>query len=165
MNVYASIEPVDISINIGANNLSISYPFGSKSINTNGQYLAANDGYFGYSTVNVNVPDEEIQDDFILRKYIKYDDNSITSLPYGAFADHVSLTSVSFPNCASIPGRCFMDCSNLVSVYMPSCSVIESSAFAYCRSLQSITFPLCTSIGSYAFYSCNSLNSISFPLC
>jgi len=67
----------------------------------------------------------------------------VTSIGYGAFEYHSSLSSVVIPDSVtSIGGDAFISCTSLKSVIIPD-SVISLgySAFAYCSNLASVTMP------------------------
>ena len=69
-------------------------------------------------------------------------DGSVTSIGWAAFANSVSLTSITIPyGITNIGGYAFVICQSLTSIVIPD-SV--------------------TSIGSYAFYDCSSLKTIKY---
>ena len=90
----------------------------------------------------------------------------VTGIGDGAFANCVSLTSVTIPSSVtSIGNDAFIYCYDLASVTIPSSvTSIGQGAFANCVSLTSVTIPSSvTSIGEVAFAGCSSLISITIP--
>ena len=92
----------------------------------------------------------------------------LISVPYAAFRDCSSLSSITIPaSVTSIGQSTFNSCSNLSSITIPEgVTSIGDSAFRDCSSLSSVTFgdnSQLTSIGNNAFYNCSSLSSIILP--
>ena len=92
----------------------------------------------------------------------------VTSIGDDAFADCLSLTSVTIPSSVtSIGSASFWDCSSLASVTIPnSVTNIGSQAFLFCRSLTNITVaandPAYSSVGGVLF-DVGQANLIQFP--
>lgn len=89
---------------------------------------------------------------------------TVTAIGQWAFADCMSLASVSIPNTVTAIGaQAFIYCYNLVSVSLPSgITLIPHGLFQSCGNLASITIPSgVTFISSYAFLECNSLASLT----
>jgi len=90
----------------------------------------------------------------------------VTSIGYGAFSRHFSLTSVTTPNSVTnIGGEAFRLCTGLTSANIPdSVTSIGPSAFSNCYGLTSANIPdSVTSIGPSAFFSCSSVTNILIP--
>jgi hypothetical protein len=89
---------------------------------------------------------------------------TVTAIGQWAFADCMSLASVSIPNTVTAIGaQAFIYCYNLVSVSLPSgITLIPHGLFQSCGNLASITIPSgVTFISSYAFLGCYSLASLT----
>ena len=90
------------------------------------------------------------------------------SIPFRAFQECYSLTSVTIPNSVTgIEDYAFSQCYSLTSVTIPDLvSFIGRRAFYDCTSLKSINIPnSVTSIGEEAFSWCRSLQCVSFERC
>jgi len=105
----------------------------------------------GNNTTNYSIPD-------------LINDKSITSIGPYAFADCISLTSVTIPTSVITIGTgAFIGCTSLTSVTIGnSVTSIEEGAFAFCISLTSVTIPnSVTSIDLGAFFACTYLTSVT----
>lgn len=121
----------------------------------------------------------------INRTITSYENDSLETVEYYAFAGCESLSHVNLPNVTSLstgafawctslqdiilssgitklPNQVFYRCSVLGSISFPNVTSIGASAFAGCY-ISSINFPNVLTIGSYAFHSCTGLNSINLP--
>ncbi|MFA5007245.1 MAG: leucine-rich repeat protein [Candidatus Izemoplasmatales bacterium] len=142
-------------------------------LNSQGTYTVT--GYEG-SDVNVVIPNS-------------YLGVAVTHIGYRAFADLVSITSVTIPEsivsmetyafagctglttlivlsaASEIPVAFCSGCTNLVDVQLPSAiETIGSYAFSQCSSLVELTWPVSlTTISDYAFSGCVSLTEITIP--
>ncbi|MBO5927783.1 MAG: leucine-rich repeat protein [Clostridia bacterium] len=88
------------------------------------------------------------------------------SIPYHAFSNCSSLTSVTIGNSVtSIGNYAFAGCNSLRSIVIPdSVTSIGDWAFSSCSSLTSVVIgDSVTSIGDWAFYDCESLKSVVIP--
>lgn len=137
---------------------SSSYSHTAQVINK-AHYYDQNMGYYMLedSTVigNVVIPDT-----------VTYNgvDYSVVKIFYGAFYNHIGITSVSLPaTITEIDMASFSNCRNLASITIPSNVIsIGSGAFSNCLSLSTITIPTSvTTIGDQAFTGCCNLTSIS----
>lgn len=91
---------------------------------------------------------------------------SVTSIGNDAFAECISLTSITLPSgVTSIGNYAFYHCSSLSSITLPNgVTSIGDNAFQGCSSLASINIPNgVTSIGNSAFAECSSLTDIILP--
>jgi hypothetical protein len=96
--------------------------------------------------------------------------NTISELGPDAFADLLSLTTITFesPSIVAMFLNCaFCDCSSLESICIPSSvQFIGEECFSQCESLVSVTFEqpsMLEIIYGMAFHSCKSLPHISIP--
>jgi len=92
--------------------------------------------------------------------------NNVPSIPYGAFHECRSLSSLTIPNSVtSIGNMAFRFCYVLSGLTIPdSVTSIGNQAFQGCPLSSSLTVPdSVTSIGTLAFYSCTSLASMTIP--
>ena len=91
---------------------------------------------------------------------------SVTGIGDSAFANCISLTSITIPNSVhTIWNSAFSGCSSLTSITIPkSVTSLGEYAFLDCNSLTSITiYDSVSSIGGGAFGGCSSLTSITIP--
>ena len=93
-----------------------------------------------------------------------YGNSSVSYVGMYAFALCSSLTTASFPVCATIGDLAFLNCRSLTTVSFPQCTTIGSRAFQNCFSLTTASFPECTYVGSNAFVNCI-IATASFPKC
>jgi hypothetical protein len=94
------------------------------------------------------------------------EDNPVTIIGGGAFADCIGLTSITIPDSViSIGNQAFACCTSLTIVTIPDSVIsIGSSAFQGCFSLTSITISdSVISIGAATFFYCISLTSVTIP--
>ena len=89
----------------------------------------------------------------------------ITLITNSAFADCISLTSVSLPEgLRSIQQFAFYGCTALTNIHIPSTVTDFVSPFNYCSSLVYCNIPNgVTELGYGAFMGCGSLNNITIP--
>ena len=89
--------------------------------------------------------------------------DGITSIGESAFANFVSVTSVTMPNSTTtIAQSAFSKCINLRSIHIPNSVIsIDDYAFEACSSLESVIIPYSVErIGIAAFAQCQSLYSV-----
>lgn len=120
------------------------------------------DPYCGYYTAE----DSTLIGNLIIPDTVAYNgiDYSVTKINYGAFYNHVGITSVSLPSTITeIDHVAFCECRNITSVVFPnSITTIGQWAFGDCLGLTSLQIPSSvTSIGEGAFGGCVNLTSIS----
>ena len=90
----------------------------------------------------------------------------ITSIPYGAFSNLNTITSIVIPNgVTSIGEYAFYNCNSLENIEIPdSVTSIGDYAFSNCKSLKSVKLSNNISfIGNQVFYDCDSLEGIKIP--
>jgi len=89
--------------------------------------------------------------------------DGVTSIAWGAFADHPDLISVKIPSSMTrIGGRAFQGCTGLTSIIIPNnVTEIGYGAFLYCTGLTSITLPNNVTFGPNTFNGCTNLTSIN----
>ena len=128
------------------------YPFG---------YIFGTSSYTGGTATGQSYYDSSTSSTTYTTYYIPSTLKSVTVtggyIPYGAFSNCSSLTSITIPTSVTSIGRsAFSGCISLTSITIPdSVTSIEYSAFAGCISLTSITIPdSVTSIGERAFSGC-----------
>ena len=91
--------------------------------------------------------------------------DSVTSIGYGAFKNHTSLTNIVLPNnLTSIDSYAFYGCTSLTSIEIPNgVTVIDDGAFMGCTSLKSINIPdSVTRLGRLTFKLCTNLTAVTF---
>ena len=160
-----------------------------KTITENGEY-AADDGYYGFNTITVDIDTNNAEDDgssIIDRTIVEYKNNNIEAIGEYTFYDCdkleniectnvsfinryafnncTSLTNVNFPNLATIEYYSFYNCG-LKDVYLPKLTndnITNGYQFGYCKSLKSVNLPLVKKTNNNMFYYCTSLESVSLP--
>ena len=98
-------------------------------------------------------------------KYVINENDEVTIIKSGVFANDYNLVNISFPNCITIEEVAFFGAEELKNADFLNCASIKDQAFQYCSSLSSINFPNCSYIGNYAFYDCINLISINLLNC
>ena len=93
--------------------------------------------------------------------------NSLTEIPQRAFSDCELLSSITFPKTSlkSIGDYAFANCISITSLSLPnSVKSIGRSAFSNNQTLESLTLPRGTlTIGGYAFENCPLLLNVTIP--
>lgn len=91
--------------------------------------------------------------------------DAITSLDNGVFANCTSLESLRLFNLRLLENSVFTNCINLKSIYLgDECYYIGERCFSNCESLEDIRLPYdLETISSFAFYKCKSLKHIDLP--
>lgn len=141
-------------------------PTGTITLSSNSTFNVTN-----YASAIVSVPEHP----YALRytnttAFTSFTDSTITSIPYGAFALTLNLSSVYFPACTYIGSYAFAYCYKLNTVSFPLVKTISNYAFQYCSSflsgasLTSAIFPSLTgTLGAYAFRGCQYLVGVNLP--
>ena len=158
-NVY-NYASASVSVPVGV------FPSGTFSITSNSVYDITN-----YQSVSVNVPEHPYAARYTdTTAFTSFTDSTITSIPYGAFAYTLNLSSVYFPACTYIGSYAFGYCYKLNTVSFPLVKTISNYAFQYCSSylsgasLTSAAFPSLTgTLGAYAFRGCQYIIGVDLP--
>lgn len=131
---------------------------GSKTVYSNGTYVASDDGYDAYSAVSVNIVDLSS----IFKKTINgsYVNPEASYIEYRMFEAQYGLTYAAFQNCSNVLGRAFRSCTSLSAISIPNCMIVNEQAFMQCYELESISLPACITLGSYAFDDCTKLSAV-----
>lgn len=89
--------------------------------------------------------------------------NSVTSIPYGIFANSNGITSIQIPaSVQTIGTRAFYNCPNLARIdFSDSVVTIGDFAFSDCPMLDTISLINADTIGEYAFWGGRGLHSLS----
>jgi len=88
------------------------------------------------------------------------------AIPYQAFAQCESLTSVEIPDGITNIGEvAFYECTSLTTVKLPeTLARICNSSFSCCTALEEIVIPVSvTDVEDSAFWGCTALNSVGYP--
>lgn len=161
-NIYdiTNYQSVSVSVPTGIT------PTGTITLSSNSTFNVTN-----YASAIVSVPEHP----YALRytdntDFTSFTDNTITSIPYGAFALTLNLSSVYFPACTYIGSYAFAYCYKLNTVSFPLVKTISNYAFQYCSSylsgasLTSAAFPSLTgTLGAYAFRGCQYIVGVDLP--
>lgn len=107
------------------------------TISQNGSYSILPDNgvsAFQSASINVNINNEYLSK--IIDRTISgtYENSILTTIGSYAFYHCRSLTTASFPNCATIRNNTFYSCYNLLSLYLTSTSIVQlekSDAFSW----------------------------------
>ena len=147
----------------------------AKKITNNGFYMP-DEGYDGFSFVNVDVPEPRLHSDYTFFKngtyYPEAGYNGFASVSFAnrTLSEVVNkniteLTPEDLGDITRIGSYAFYHCFNLTSVNLPDCvQVIDEAAFERCSKLGSVNLPDCVQvIGTSAFSQCYALANINIP--
>ena len=150
---------------------------GEKNITEPGTYIAYDDGFDGYSHVEVNEsagrvtanlkpkyiyrtgtyrPEEDDCDGYS-EVHVETDNSSLASVVNRTINEIDPDNSID-----RIGPYAFYSCNQLRSVSFPVCTAVESHAFEACALLNTISASMCTEISDYAFAFCSNLSNTAF---
>ena len=151
-----------------------------KTVSVNGSYTA-DQGYYGLSTVTVNVPDipavtesltVSVNNTYYPGQGVDGFSQVIVDVPQSVTGytekeiteGYVCIQNLN--NSASyVAGNVFAGNTCLETVNLSNASYIGINAFSDCKNLSQVSLPVCGIINSGAFYNCTSLTQVSLPVC
>lgn len=151
-----------------------------KTVSVNGSYTA-DQGYYGLSTVTVNVPDipavtesltVSVNNTYYPGQGVDGFSQVIVDVPQSVTGytekdlTEKTFTIVNLNNSASyVAAGAFTGNTQIQTVNLPNCLKVNGNAFTNCTNLSQVSLPICSSIEQQAFQGCVSLTSLNLPEC